>query len=214
MHDDAQSLRNVRNELDGDPTVDHTAVHAVVQDGVAVLSGTVTNYAAKLAAEKAARRASGVCGVFDGIVVSNDPDATDEAVLERVYKMLELDANVPSHTLTATIEHGRVTLSGNVEWEYQREAARTAAARVRGVTGVNILVHVNGMPSIIDIRGRVVIALQQAAEAEAERILIDIDGSTVRLAGQLASAREREVAVAAVRSAPGVTRVEDCIELG
>lgn len=214
MQNDSQLLRNVRDELDWDPAVDHQAVHAVVQDGVAVLSGTVTNYAAKLAAEKAARRAFGIRGVFDGITVSNDPDSTDEAILARVRTMLDLDANVPSHRLTASIEQGHVTLAGTVDWEYQREAARAAAGRVRGVIGVKSLVHVAGIPSIVDIRGRVVTALQQAAEAAAAAIRIELEGNTVSLAGRLPSRHERDIAEAAARSAPGVAQVDDRIEIG
>lgn len=213
MQDDPQLLRNVRDELDWDPAVDHTAIHAVVQDGVAILSGVVSNFAAKLAAEKAARRAFGIRGVFDGVTVSNDPEATDDAVCGRVATMLDLDANVPSHDLAVKVAHGHVTLSGTVDWEYQREAARTAAGRVRGVTGVTTLIHVNGIPSMTDIRGRMVTALQQAAEAEAGAIRIELDGSIVKLAGKLSSARERDIAEAAARTAPGVTHVEDDIEI-
>jgi len=213
MQDDPQLLRNVRDELDWDPAVDHTAVHAVVQDGVAILSGTVANHAAKLAAEKAARRAFGIRGVFNGITVREDPDATDEAILARVRTMLDLDANVPPNTLEVTVEHGHATLSGTVEWEYQREAARTAAGRVRGVTGVTTRIHVNGIPSITDIRGRVVTALQEAAEADAATIRIELDGGTVKLAGKLASSHERDIAETAARTAPGVVHVEDRIEI-
>lgn len=213
MQEDEQLLRNVRDELGWDPAVDHGAIHVVVQDGVVILSGTVTSHAAKLAAEKAAHGAFGIRGVFDGITVGNDPEATDEAILARVRAMLELDAAVPAHTLEAAVENGHATLSGTVDWEYQREAARSAAGRVRGVTGVTTHVQVSGIPSIADIRGRVVTALQQAAEADAATIRIELDGSTVRLEGTLPSAHERDIAEAAARAAPGVADVEDRIEI-
>lgn len=213
MQDDPQYLRNVRDELDWDPLVDHAAIHVVVQDGVAILSGTVPSLAAKVAAEKAARRAFGITGVFDGITVRADPDSTDEAIAGRVRTMLDLDANVPTAAVAATVEHGQVTLTGTVEWEHQREAARGAASRVRGVQGVACRIQVQGTPSMTDIRGRIVTALEQAVEADASGISIELDGGTVRLAGKLSCAHERDVAEAAARAAPGVTHVEDLIEL-
>lgn len=212
MDDDPQLLRNVRDELDWDRAVDHTAVHVIVQDGVAILSGSVASYASKVAAEKAARRAFGIKGVFDGITVRpEDPDATDAAVAQRVAAMLDLDALVPRGTVSVAVERGHATLTGAVQWDYQREAARTGAARVRGVTGVTCLVQVHGTPSLTDIRGRIVTALEHAAESDADAIHIELDGGRVRLSGRVATRREREIAEDAVRGAPGVTQVDDQI---
>lgn len=207
---DPQLLRDVRQELAGDRAVDAAAIHVAVQDAVAVLSGSVANAAAKQAAVVAARRVPGVRRVFDSIAVkAADPAFDDAAIARRVSAILALDAAVPDDGVAAAVDHGFVTLSGEVDWPYQREAARSAAARIAGVVGVTCRIETRGPPSAADLRGRILAALEGAVEAETAGLEIAVDHGVVQLDGALAGASHRDAAERAVREAPGVIRVEN-----
>lgn len=212
MADDARLKRDVLYELDHDARVGAAHLHVTVSDGVAVVSGSLPNLTAKQAALAAARRVPALRRAFDGIAI--DPalgSPTDAEIAERVRAILMLDAAVPAGVLDVAVAEGRVTLSGAVDWGYQREAARSAAARIGGVTHVVDRIEVSGPPSVADLRGRILAALEQLVEAEAAAIDIEIEAGVVRLRGALDGAACRKAAEQAARAAPGVVRVENLL---
>lgn len=60
MKTNSQLQNDVISELKWDPAVNAADIGVEGQDGIVTLSGQVTNYAEKLAAERAAQRVSGV----------------------------------------------------------------------------------------------------------------------------------------------------------
>lgn len=212
---DPQLLRDVRQELGSDRAVDAAAIHVAVQDAVVVLSGSVANAAAKEAAVIAGRRVPGIRRVFESIVVKPADHALDDtAIANRVRAILELDAAVPCDGAIVAVDKGQVTLTGEVDWPYEREAARTAAARIAGVVGVTRKIEARGPPSVADLRGRILAVLEGAVEAEAAGLEIAVDQGVVQLGGALAGASHRDAAERAVREAPGVIRVENHLTAG
>ena len=81
-----QLLRdNVARQLEWDPQFDASRVAVTVKDGIATLSGYVGTYAAKLAAERCARKVYGIQGVANELQVTLaeeriDPDLAHDAV--------------------------------------------------------------------------------------------------------------------------------------
>ncbi len=212
---DQQLLRDVRQELGSDPAVDTVAIHVAVQDAVVVLSGSVANLATRHAAVTGARRVPGVRRVFESITVKPaDPTLDDAAIAARVRAILDLDAAVPEDAVDVAVDNGLVSLTGEVDWPYEREAARTAAARIAGVTGVACRIEARGPPSVADLRGRILAALEGTIEAEAAGLEIAIEDGVVRIDGTLCGAAHRDAAERAVGEAPGVARVESNIALG
>lgn len=213
MKTDSQLQKDILAELEWDPSVEHGHIGVAVSNGVATLSGHVKSYAEKMAAEKAARRVAGVRGLAEEIEVRlpSDPKTSDAEIAKRILDLFAFDVTVPDDKLSVKVEHGWVTLSGNVDWHYQREAARNDAGRVTGVIGISNLIEVRRVPTAFDVKQRIVDAFKRAADTDAGAIDVVTDGSVVRLAGRVHSLHERQVAERAAWAAPGVTRIEDHI---
>ena len=103
--------------------------------------------------------------------------------------------------------------TGEVERNYQKQAARKAAGRINGVKGVMNYLTVRQRPAAFDVRERIIAALKRSAEVDAGAIDVHVDGSTVRLGGSVHGWNERRIAEAAAWAAPGVLKVEDNIIL-
>ena len=207
---DPQLLRDLRAELEREGATS-SAVHAVVQHAVAILTGSVASDRARAAAVAAARRVPGIRDVHDEVRVEPDGDGSDEHILASVRTMLELDAAVAPGRLIVSVTNGHVTIGGHVEWPAQAHAAIAAAHRVRGVRDVISAVRIDGLPSLATLRGRIAIAFREAGEAMAAAIGLTMSGSTVELSGKVRSQHDRTLAEATVRALHGVAAVENHI---
>lgn len=213
MKTDSQLQKDVMAELEWEPRVDHANIGVAVQDGVVTLSGFVKNYASKLAAEEAARSVKGVRGLAEEIEVRYPSDAktADPEIAKRIADMFDWSVNVPKDKIQVKVEHGWVTLSGQVGYNYHRESARNLVSRINGVKGVTNLIEVKKAPSSFDVRERIVDALKRSADIDASTITVVTDGDTVKLGGKVHAGYERRVAERAAWAAPGVNRIEDNI---
>lgn len=212
MKTDSQLQRDVLEELKWEPQVDHSQIGVAAKDGVVTLSGLVPSYAQKIAAEKAARRVSGVKAIAEEIEVrfAFDPKTSDSEIAQRILDIFRWDVTMPDH-LTVKVEHGWVTIGGSVEWKFQKTAALRAASKINGVRGVINMIEVRFRPTSPDIRERIVSAFKRSTLLDANSIDVEVQGSTVKLSGRVQGWNERKVAERAAWSAPGVTKVEDDI---
>jgi osmotically-inducible protein OsmY len=210
---DQQLQRDVIAELEWEPSVDHADIGVAVNDGVVTLSGFVKTYAEKIGAEKAARRVSGVQAIAEEISVrfSSDPKTADHEIAKRIVDMFTWNVLVPDESIKVKVEHGFVTLSGSVDWAYQRAEAKKVAGKISGVKGVADLIEVRLRPSSWDIRQKIVDAIKRQADADANAITVTTDGGKVTLRGKVKAWSERRVAENAAWAVPGVTRVVDDI---
>lgn len=213
MKTDSQLQKDVLDELAWEPSIDHGHIGVAVTGGVVTLSGFVKSYAEKMAAEKAARRVAGVRGIAEEIKVrfASDPKTSDGEIAKRILDIFAFDVTIPDDKLSVKVEHGWVTLTGTVDWHYQREAARNAAGRITGVVGVSNLIEVRKMPTAYDVKQRIVDAFKRAADTDAGGLDVSTADGTVRLSGRVHSLHERRTAERAAWAAPGVTRIEDDI---
>jgi osmotically-inducible protein OsmY len=213
MKTDNQLQKDVMDELEWEPKVDHAHIGVAAQDGVVTLSGHVSTYAAKLAAEAATKRVKGVRGIAEEIDVRFPSQAktADPEIAKRIIDIFSWNVNVPDEKITVKVENGWVTLNGEVNYHFQREAARDLASRIGGVKAVVNNVLVKTAPSSFDVRNRIVAALQRSADLDSDTIIVRSDGGTVKLSGKVHSGYERRIAERAAWSAPGVNRVVDDI---
>ncbi len=214
---DKQLRRDVIAELDFEPSIDAADIGVAVEDGVVTLSGHVPNYAQKLAAERAAWRVKGVKAIAQEIQVrlASDKKCNDDEIAKRALDILAWNASVPREALHVKVQNGWVTLTGNVNWNYQRDAAEAAIRKLSGVVGVANSIDLVPAVQSADIKQRIVDALKRHAEVEADRILISVQaGGKVSLEGDVHNWDERRAVERAAWSAPGVRIVEDHLRIG
>ena len=208
---DTQIHHDVLEELKWDSRVDETEVGVQVAGGVVTLTGTVTSWAKRVAAQEAARRVIGVLDVANDIKVKvpGGLSRSDTEIAQAVRQALEWDVFVPNEKITSTVTDGWVTLEGPVERSSQREATERA---VRNLTGVKMVVNkitVTPKPVTGDVRKAIEQAPERRAEREARQIGVDVRDGTVTLTGPVHSWAERKSVLAAARFTPGVRVVED-----
>lgn len=204
---------SVQYELEWDPKVDAAHIGVAAQNGVVTLSGHVSSYAEKVAAEQAARRVYGVRAVADDLVIRlPGSDAhTDEAIGAACVAALKHHSLVPADRIQVTVDDGRIALHGEVDWRYQKLAAEHAVRFLRGVRGVRNAIVVKPRVSPTDVKNKIERALKRGAEFDARRISVLVDGSTVTLQGAVRSWIEKDEAVQTAWAAPGVDHVDDQI---
>lgn len=212
MKTNAQLETDVRAELAWDPRIEDRDIHVSAMDGVITLSGTVPSYAAKSLAEKAAERVIGVKSVANDVAVAvPKPFArTDTEIAKAVVDALLWDVQVPDSKIKSLVDNGWVTLDGDVQWRYQRDAAARAVRNLAGVRGVtnNITVTARDV-SAYDVSRSIKEALERRADRAADRIKVETKGTVVTLTGTVPSFGDRRAVEGAAWSAPGVTDVRD-----
>jgi osmotically-inducible protein OsmY len=215
MTDDLVLQQRVIDEMEFEPSVNAAHIGVSVRDGVVTLSGHVDSFVEKFAAERTARRVKGVKAVAQELDVRlpGDRRTADEEIAARAVKLLNWDALVPHDRIGVKVEHGIVTLSGEVDWHFQRAEAESDVRKLGGVRSVINDIVVAPKLSAEDVREKINAALERNAEVEAAKVTVSVSGSKVTLAGRVDAWTEREAIERAAWSAPGVTEVEDRIEL-
>lgn len=216
MKTDAQLKKDVESELEWDPSIDATHIGVAVQGGVVTLSGHLETYAEKHAAERATQRVEGVQAVAVELDVRLDPShrRTDADIATAVESALRWHSLVPADRLRVKVEKGWVTLSGEVDWDYQRTQALKAVRPLIGVVGISNDVRVKPGVSGHKVSDRIREALRRHAEREARDIEVTVSGHTATLSGRVGSWRERVAAQGAAWSCPGITEVINQIRVG
>lgn len=214
--DDISLRQDVLDELEFEPSLDAAHIGVAVEKGVVTLTGHVSSYAQKIAAEKAVQRVQGVRGVAEELQVRypNDKKVADDEIAQRALAIIAWDATVPDDQVRVKVEKGWVTLSGDVGWQYQRASAEQAVRKLSGVRGVTNLLGVRPQIEASDIRRHIEGALKRSAEVEAEGIRIDVEGGKVKLSGKVQNWHERNVVERAAWAVPGVHSVDDRLVIG
>lgn len=205
--------RKVLDRLDADPGINAASIGVAVSEGVVTLSGQVASYAEKYEVERVVREVRGVRAIALELVIHN-PHAkqiADEQIAGRALAIIDWYARIPSSVLMVKVANGWITLTGEVEHQYQAMAAEAAVRKLSGVVGVSNLITVAPTKRSPVVKERVLEALKHHVAFETDAIRIQVDNDRVTLEGTVSALAERDAAERAAWSVPGVRMVEDHI---
>jgi len=215
MKTDSQLQQDVMDELKWEPAVHAEQIGVEAKNGVVTLDGVVGSYTEKWNAERAARRVNGVKALAIELKVklSEFGKRSDADIAESANSVLGWISSLPQNAVKVLVEDGWLTLSGDVEWQYQRQDAADSVRYLSGVTGVSNLIAIKPSLSATVVKSDIEAALKRRAAADAKTIAVEVKGGDVTLTGTVHSWSERDLATRSAWGSAGVRHVVDKLNL-
>ncbi len=215
MKTDSQLQQDVMAELKWEPAVHAAQIGVEVKNGVVTLAGEVSSYTEKVNAERAAQRVNGVkaLAVEMQVKLSAFGKRTDADIAESATNILGWTSSLPKDAVKVLVEGGWLTLSGDVEWQFQRQDAEDSVRYLSGVTGVSNQIAIKPALSAKVVKTDIEAALKRRAAADANTISVDVKGTEVTLTGTVHNWAERDLATRSAWGSAGVRNVVDKMEL-
>jgi osmotically-inducible protein OsmY len=211
MKTDEALKQDVDQELAWDLALDASGIVVGVHERIVTLSGRVPDYPQKVAAERAAERVAGCRAIALELEVEPPPRVghPDADLAAAIMVALRWQAGLAGDQVHVEVERGCVTLIGEVDLGYQRNAAEKVVSHMRGVVGVANLMTVRNSEAAFDVAKHISAALARRAQREFAGIQIDESNGVVTLSGTVSSLRERRAACGAAWATRGVRAVVD-----
>jgi len=211
MRTDLELQKDVIEELKWESSIKASDIGVSVTNGVVTLSGHVDSFTKKKAAEKAALRVAGVSAVAEDIVVriGATDKKSDTEVAQAIITAIRWNNIIDENKIKVKVESGWVTLEGEVEWSFEKNAIEHTVENLIGVRGVSNLITISSKLKTNDIKQKITAAFHRSATLDANNIIVDSVGNTVILRGVVRSYAEKQDALRVAWNAPGVTKVDN-----
>ncbi|MEO6057733.1 MAG: BON domain-containing protein [Gemmatimonadales bacterium] len=211
MRTDNEMRTDILAELSWDAGIRDEDIAIAVKEGVVTIAGTVDTYAQRYGAERAVERVHGVRAIANDLKVKlpGTLERSDADLAHAAVNALRWNIQVPDDRIQVKVANGWLTLEGEVDRFFQKEAAEHALRYLTGVKGVANLITLRAAPTPSDVKQRIRTSLKRQAEVDAEHVSVETSGSRVTLRGTVRSVAERRDAERAAWNAPGVMRVDN-----
>ena len=211
MRTDLELQKDVIEELKWESSIKASDIGVSVTNGVVTLSGYVDSFTKKKAAENAALRVAGVSAVAEDIVVrlGATDKKSDTEVAQAIITAIRWNNIIDENKIKVKVESGWVTLEGEVEWSFEKNAIEHTIENLIGVRGVSNLITISSKLKTTDIKQKITAAFHRSATLDANNIIVDSVGNTVILRGVVRSYAEKQDALRVAWNAPGVTKVDN-----
>jgi osmotically-inducible protein OsmY len=215
MFNDSQLQQAVLAELKWEPSVTAAHIGVTARGGVVALTGHVESYVEKHAAETAAGRVKGVKAVAEEIEVRLplEKKRGDEEIAAAALGRLSWDVSVPRDAVKIKVEKGWITLTGEVDWHYQTQAAEQDVRGLLGVLGVSNQTTIKSRIDVSTLSDDITHALHRSVFFDPKEVTVSAQGGKVTLTGTVHSWHDRQVAASTAWAAPGATAVENHISI-
>ena len=216
MSDDYKVKQDVIDELDWEPEVEASRVGVEVSDGAVTLLGAVDTYRQKQAAHSAAKRVAGVRSLVDRLEIELPIQhrLSDEGLAERIAHVLNWNVSADAKNVQAEVQDGIVTLTGELDYNFQRKNILKNIEHVSGVVNVVDQMTVKPKVSASDVEDRIKGALNRHTEIESENVSVRVLDGVVTLEGTAESLEEMDRIEQAAWAGPGVVNVINNLRLG
>lgn len=215
MKNNAELQADVQNAIKWEPLLNAAEIGVAAKDGVVSLSGVVDSYAKKMEAENAAKKVIGVKALVENIEVKfpSSWTKTNLEIANEVLTALKSNWSVPDDKVTVKVEDGWVTLDGELPWNYQREAAKSAVHYLSGVRGVTNNIKIKSESHDAIEKEAVENAIGRSWSVDDSDINVSVSGTTVTLSGTVDSWYQKEEAARIAWNTPGIWHVKNELEV-
>ena len=210
---DIDLKQKILDELKWEPSIDAAHIGVTAHEGVVTLSGHVGSYSQKMAAEHATGRVAGVKGIAEEIEVRYTLNEThdDENIAKQATHALQWDLGVPNNKIMVKVEKGYVTLTGEVDWYFQKQNAEADVRKLHGVMGINDQIKLKSTVETKNLTNDINTALHRSTFFNPSHITVTADGGKVTLRGKVDNYYERTLAQTTAWKARGVTQIENLL---
>jgi osmotically-inducible protein OsmY len=203
--------KDVQDAIKWDPLLNAAEIGVTARDGVITLTGTVENYAKKLEAEDTAKSVKGVKAVVVklDIKLNNGSEKKDDSqIADEIIKAAKWNWKIPKDKIKAKVENGWVTLDGEVEHNYQKEAIENLVKNHSGITGITNNITIEETEDQVE-KTAIENALRRNWFIDDSNIEVLVSDHDVILTGSVESWYDRKKAARIAWDAPGVWSVDN-----
>jgi len=203
--------RDVQDAIKWEPLLNAAEIGVTAKDGVITLTGIVDSYAKKSEAEDAAKNVSGVKAVIEKIEIrfGNVGEKTDSEIASEIINALKWNWEVPNDKIKVKVENGWVTLEGDLEWNYQKEAAKKSVSNLVGVKGVTNYISIKSENKDLIEKEDIERAIARNWSLDDQKIQVKVATNRVVLNGTVHSWYQKDEAGRIAWNAPGVWAVDN-----
>ena len=211
MKNDETLQKDVSYALKWDLLTANSDINVFSKNGIISLTGTVDYYTKRTEAEKIAQLIAGVKSVINKIDVAlnSREEKKDLEITNEIMSIFKWNWNTLNDTIKVKVINGWVTLRGELEWNYQKEAAKTAVSNMIGVRGISNEITIKSQKDNNVDKTNLRLVMQNHLALDSKDIEIEVSHSNITLKGSVDSWFQKELAGRIAWKAPGVINVDN-----